>query len=407
MLDDYGNIAAVRHESLARMAADNYRHWNGRFATVPAYYAAAQLPTELYGVASLAMLALLLTAGYVLARQALPRVASALVAVTCAGAVFALAPDPVESFFWISGSVCYLLPLGVVAMLAAAVVRQGRPRRWEQLAIFGLGFLATGFNETIAAALPMLLFGLFLLHWRRNDRNLLRVMPALTGTLIGLLVVVKAPGNSARKSFFPGHPTIGSLVGDAFAYAQQFLNGLFHATAPNGVWPQESSHPLAIIATVFLVAALVTGATRPSATGRESILARIGVALVACLGTVLLCFGIGAYSVHAPLPDRAVTFPILAVIVTLAYIGGVVGVSSQRGAVVAACALLVALVFGPGNDARLAAISAGAARTYVARWDASDRAFRNGAPVPPVARPAGLAQAMRLYYGQAANRPGR
>ena len=403
MLDDYGNIASVRSQGLWHMLADSYAHWNGRFMTVPSFYAAAQLPAELYGVTAVVLIALLFTSLCALSRVWLKPTPAVIAAAAMAYGCLALVPNPGQSFYWTSSSVCYLLPLSFTCFLAACVLRIGLPasRQARGAVLVGVMLLAAataGYNEMVAACAPWLLGALWL-ERRRTPQSPV-TGTALIGSVIGLLVVVKSPGNVVRRAYFPGHPSVSHILSDSFAYSQQFLHGVLSPAAQSGLGPSAVAHPLATIVVVAVVAGIAIRLSGHTGLNRSEALPRIAVALVAGLATVFVCFGVGAYSVHAALPERALTFPVLAVTATAAYIGGVVGLAARRGRWAVLVALVVALWFGPLADTRTALASVGAARAYAARWDQSDRAFRSGIPVPTSIRPTGLYLAVRAYYKQ-------
>jgi hypothetical protein len=107
-----------------------------------------------------------------------------------------------------------------MAALLLAVLQEpvGASRRWlRRLAMACLAFLSTGFSET-AVMVQAGLFAIGVALWtagrsrpRSNDAGGL-LLAGLGGTLIGLAVMVLAPGNVYRQAFFPPAPGLFGLL---------------------------------------------------------------------------------------------------------------------------------------------------------------------------------------------------
>lgn len=135
------------------------------------------------------------------------------VAFFLAEALFLIGGSQSDVWFWYAGSATYLWPL-TFALLAAALLIKRDPPSWSVvLASVLLAFVA-GSNETYALICGGILFAvLFVNYAHHRSRNLSRrrslrhlsssplVWPLLACLISGVIVVL-APGNAIRRSFF-------------------------------------------------------------------------------------------------------------------------------------------------------------------------------------------------------------
>jgi hypothetical protein len=168
---------------------------------------------EVFGPGALPSFVGLLIAGLAMAIAAAARaVFAAGVGAAAAGVVttfliVAAAPQPFQTFYWLSGAANYVPPLilGATAVALAAQARRDPRARW--LAALALvGFVGAGFSE--AATAFALAVGVLLLGFAAIGRPELRTaLPAVSIFVIasigGAVIVALAPGNLARFAQLP------------------------------------------------------------------------------------------------------------------------------------------------------------------------------------------------------------
>lgn len=189
--DDFCTIA-VQAGPLDFMTGQFYQ-WSGRYTSMLSSRLALQT-----GIAP-AVSALLFAAWWIaLHRLTKSPALSTLVILV----MLAIAPDPFQSYFWLTGQLTYLAPLVLATWIAVTV---DKPILCSLLA-----FLSAGFSDA-GALLALTVFGLLALAYRRRF-----IYPALA-TGIGLVLVTLAPGNAVRRAYFPTPDLSRSLFAATFA----------------------------------------------------------------------------------------------------------------------------------------------------------------------------------------------
>jgi hypothetical protein len=129
------------------------------------------------------------------------------------------APSITQSLYWLGASIPYTLPLALFTLYLGVFIRalqQPRTPVWTYIVTAVGLFLLAGLSETYAVfqiAVLGLLTGVF---WFSASPVRLRAVRLLgfgeVVTLIGLLIIVAAPGNAVRQAAFPPHLPLPDLA---------------------------------------------------------------------------------------------------------------------------------------------------------------------------------------------------
>jgi hypothetical protein len=147
--------------------------------------------------------------------------------------VYQLSPDIPQSFYWWNGMRAYTLPLilltsyTILFQVGVETLKTKRERIAGSLLSFLFMFINGGFSETYAAFQVALLAFLLVFAWvvQKNIRTsqIQFLATGLIGSLLAIGVVVLAPGNVIRQSYYPPHPDIVTLLQISFRGYRDFL----------------------------------------------------------------------------------------------------------------------------------------------------------------------------------------
>ncbi|MDQ3743772.1 MAG: DUF6056 family protein [Acidobacteriota bacterium] len=241
MADDYCTADSLHKLGFLAFQRRWYTEWTGRFsfslllaaaewvgpAVVP-YLSATAIACWVAGaVWSVYRVAILL---------ALPRplLTSLLLGELVVFATLNGAHNIAQSLYWQSGMLTYTPPLILFTFFLGVACRavwrrlNGRTGRAETLACGGLALVAGGFSESHAllqvGALALALFALYLYAPAALRRAALPpVFAGLACALAAGCVVVLAPGNAVRMSYFPPHPNLLKLTAISLFYTAGFI----------------------------------------------------------------------------------------------------------------------------------------------------------------------------------------
>ena len=309
-----------------------YLGWTGRFAANATWLAAASAGPGLTRV-----MPTLALAGWGAALWfALPRVAAAAgrrlsgVSRLLSVEVVLLATLTVTPALWfdlykMTGSITYISPL-VLATVALGVglgaLTAGRLRTRQALALVGLGFVAAGFSDTFSAVqlVAIVLLATCALPLRDRSRRaagLRAALMAASGAAVGLLLLVRAPGNSVRRSVYPATPHLATALGRAIGDSWQFLaSSLTH-----------SGLALLGVALAFAVIALASTPTGEARRGRPGLTLRRAAAMLAGTGVIIVVAHLPAEQMtSAAPPARSEIVPSYALVLAIAYLAWAAGV---------------------------------------------------------------------------------
>lgn len=201
--DDFCTIAASRGGAWSFMLYQ-YNNWSGRYSSMLTSSLALQIGPWFTPI--------LIAALFVAWWLALRKLASGPLATLILLVVLISAPEPFESFYWLTGALTYLAPLVLATWCVVLVERPAL--------IVPLAFIAAGFSD-VAGLLQLITFAGLAVAWNRR-----MMLPALT-TVIGVALVALAPGNAARRAYFPPPQFGASIAASVFG-----LDDIFRS-----VWP--------------------------------------------------------------------------------------------------------------------------------------------------------------------------
>jgi hypothetical protein len=147
-------------------------------------------------------------------------------------------PDVEQSAYWWGAARNYLPPL-ILILFYAVLYRRfivsslSRTQRGIWLFIsFGFVLFMAGFNETFTPILIVFLVGVMGMIWLLSKSStrrlsLLFLGISLLGTLSALVVIVLAPGNASRQSFYPPPPDLFTLLRITSEGYFTFLHDIF------------------------------------------------------------------------------------------------------------------------------------------------------------------------------------
>ena len=148
-----------------------------------------------------------------------------------------ISPNVPQSLYWWGGMRAYIPPLVgsaayvVVYKQFAAKDRPGKAGYAWLVLSFLVPFTNAGFSETFSPV--QVVFFVFFLGWGLVTRKFNHKSPSfhflisgLLGALVGLFVMVLAPGNAQRQAFFPVASNIINILNIAFTGYRMFLKDI-------------------------------------------------------------------------------------------------------------------------------------------------------------------------------------
>ena len=131
------------------------------------------------------------------------------------GLLWIFTPEFAEVYLWMSGAANYLLVMVIMVsyllVFHQAIVHK-RLYRWPvAVGMLALGILAGWCNENTSGGVLLISLGYILLNCLYQHRRVQAWMvTGVVGNVIGLTVMVIAPGNAIRAAYFPRH-TLSSI----------------------------------------------------------------------------------------------------------------------------------------------------------------------------------------------------
>ena len=141
---------------------------------------------------------------------------------------------------------------------------------------------------------------------------------AASGAAVGLLLLVRAPGNSVRRSVYPATPHLATAVGRALGDGWQFVaSSLTH-----------SGFALLGVALAFAVMAMASTATGDGRRERPGLTLRRAAAVLAGTGAIIVVAHLPAEQMtSAAPPARSEIVPSYALVLAVAYLAWSAGVA--------------------------------------------------------------------------------
>jgi hypothetical protein len=239
LADDYCIATMGRHWGVLEYVSERYQTWSGRWfglGLLTLVLSSVDL-TRHYAVLLAVLTGITLASFYSLGRSLLGSQLSRASTLGLAATVFILLwagrPAPQETHYWFSAAIPYQLSLALATFVLAGLSRPalpGVPLARRSAAIAGLALLAlctTGTNEMIGAMLCVVLCIGVLVGFHRQERNRFAWAFALGVTIIGLAIVLLAPGNAERAKTFSQHHDLGAtlrfVLGDIRAHFARWV----------------------------------------------------------------------------------------------------------------------------------------------------------------------------------------
>lgn len=398
MADDYCLAASSVHSSVSESLNYWYTNWTGRYTAITLLAMLGKQPPQIYVVMVPIMLLLWVTVSlWVLAQLFdLLDVAesgwlSILFTVMISYAVFDGLPNVFQAVYWVNSAANYLLPLiGLLAYIGLALFAL---RRRPSPAIFALElavglcllFVAAGCSETYAVLQLTILSLLFVASWcslpvAMRPRLTIWLALGLIVTLIGLAIMLRAPGNSVRQDHFePIAPLPVVIERAAIATLSYIFLALWRFTA------------IPLIAVLVVAAAAAYQTPIPTRVGHLS-RGFVRRGLLITLGLTLLIMGAtiapSVYALSTPPPARVYVLVQPALVIGTLVWGVLIGWGLQSGdrqrqlrrsqmfSYGGSIFLAVLVIVGPVAGAIHTAALTRGFDVYASEWDAQDRDLR-------------------------------
>jgi len=407
MADTFCYAGSVRIRGVARTVASFYTGWAGRFSLHLAESlvgrlgprACTYLPGAAVGVWLLSLTWVVAQSGAGSLDSARPwlgkRLATLLPALLLASLILFVTLDAIplveQSLYWSDAMSNYVPPLVLMTAYAGLVLwrrnKQGAQRGGALWLVVGasLTFAASGFSEMAEVLQVCALSSALLLASLESEpqtrESTVRLLAAgLAAAVVGLLIVVAAPGNRVRQAAVGPSPTPPRVVQIAVTQAWQFVVSSLHRG-----WT------LIDYAGLVALGGLLGAGTLPEESAGVPWRAYTRVVFGAPALTLLLItgtFAAAAYGLAAAPPERALIAPQYALccgIATWAFVVGRIGREARVGSLlgreallwqgVAACTTIVFLLGSLTALHRTLAKQPQFA-AYAKAWDARDVLLR-------------------------------
>jgi hypothetical protein len=252
--DDFCSAYFAHRLGILRATWFWYLSWSGRYsASLLDSFVGLLRPGDISIVVPVTILiwlaALTVFFQFLLVRLKHSLPASLVLAITSLFTLFTLSPTIRQSLYWGQGMRSVIPPL-IMGTIQVILVSKLRSRQWTNFQLglwYTLGFfwtlVAGGFSETYAsfqAAAMVFVLGVLVTRERFQFTTTSRFLIAsLLGAIGALVIIVLAPGNSARQGFFPeslGIFGISTLSLKSFSlYVIHLFDSLTEITASLGL----------------------------------------------------------------------------------------------------------------------------------------------------------------------------
>lgn len=290
--------------------------------------------------------------------------------------VYSISPNVPQGLYWWGSMRKYGVSLMIFTLYVVVyqLFNLKDRGRWGSvvgcLTSFSIIFLNSGFSETftplqivfLALALGL---GLWSKYLTLQSQALYFLAAGLAGAVVGLAIMLAAPGNSIRASHFPAHPGLLEMLTIAVNAYLAFLASLFSAT-------EKVLGLLAVILAGIWVGVQINIKVKISP----------GVAISALLlgfAFVFGCFLPAAYGLSEAAPGRSLVVAVYFLVLSFLVAGAASGIwLSQMGYLptIAKPAILVGLalcmIFPAWSNIQHLYTSRETYITYARQWDAMD-----------------------------------
>jgi hypothetical protein len=308
LADDYCTASTLRNLGFFNSQADWYENWSGRFS-----FTFLINLTQLLGSGMTPFLTTMILLLWVFVlRHSLDRVfhtfgvsAHALWSLFLGAfviyATIDSTPDIYQSLYWQTGAITYAIPLILFTYLwgwisSKAGQNPGEKIRTPPLLFSGVtAFIAGGFSETYVAmqttALAIALLALFFSPTRKRKLHPSLLAAGLAGSIVAMIAILLAPGNTVRQSLMPTSPEILGLIGWSLRHGLAF--------AAKSAISTPITFAISVLLPAVLVIAVPWNGELPSSIGNHNFRNMMTITLSIPLVTYLLIVASVAPSVYA------------------------------------------------------------------------------------------------------------
>ena len=286
-----------------------------------------------------------------------------------------VSPNVLQSLYWWGGMRAYIPPLlfATFYLILFQLFRQKTRSTREQVVWGGISLLVSffgcGFSETFSpvhVVLMIFLIGLGLSSGKMKPGSTTFpfLMTGLLGSTTALVVMVLAPGNALRQTFFPATPGIFTIFSISLSGYFAFLRDLVGS-------PDKVSGLAG-----FSLAAIWLGTRAPAGSGLKGWIAP--ALLLAGFILAFGCFPSSAYGMSDVPPARTLVIAVYYLVVSMAVSGFIFGqwLSTRlesraefRVNLVFGLCVLLFMVFSAWTNGQTLFASSQQFRDYAVNWD--------------------------------------
>ena len=396
MADDYCTASALHNDGLLGLQKHVYLGWSGRFSFNFAIGLVELLGHEIVSLLpALALSLMLVVLNWTISRFELtlawrrPLLTSFVLAELI---VFVTLSDNrggvYESLYWQTGMLTYWSPLilmvgyvGFVKHVDGSTIAPGALYLCLSAA---LTFVSGGFNETYAVfQMCGLLIAIGWCLWARRSRLTKLLVAGLIGSIVAVVVVYLAPGNTVRRTQFPPPPELPTLLKSSAGAALNFM--FSEQNYPGTFFYRALALLIPALLAIYAVPRNSTAA-RDVVSERSSQWLTLVVLPLIGFAVVMSCFVPAIYVMSKQPPPRALVTPqflMTSLLVVWSYNAGhllrhYLESSGRRFSVLGAVSLLLAtaLTLAPIQAARRTFSKAARVRALAQLWDRQDQEIR-------------------------------
>jgi hypothetical protein len=231
--DDYCHAAKTLELGFVGVQRYWYSSWNGKYFSMMLFSLHPLVYGSIGAYKAVAIIVILLTFASIFSflntvlKSSFPLI-DKLIAATFITALFSNhMPEVTEGYYWMPGSITYQLA-GILTLfffsstIKTFEARKGRKALWFTLSCILLVAIA-GCAETSMVVVFLLLVSIAVKAFRNKVRTRWFWLSFLVLTTLCALVVIIAPGNSVRSSFFPNRHRLLFSLGFSLAQEVRFL----------------------------------------------------------------------------------------------------------------------------------------------------------------------------------------
>jgi hypothetical protein len=251
--DDYCTAGKLASSGFWQAQSFWYNNWTGRFSFTFFVSIFELFDSNIVKVLPTIFILMLLISGNFLIYSIIKyfqinnyRILSLFITVGIIFTTFFTLPNIGQNLYWMTGAVTYLFPINFVFILFGLIIfyRKKFPfQHWIANLLFGLfifflAFVSSGFSEVLSV-LQIVLFCLIILVLSINQKFVTIKslwMIALIGSIIGLLLMVSAPGNEIRLRQHLPSPGILLFLFKSLQYFFTYVI-LWFVKNINIIWP--------------------------------------------------------------------------------------------------------------------------------------------------------------------------